>query len=63
MRLVFHPDVYSDIEVIMRYYEQVATPELADRFYPPPQGLRRDRFCGGGYSVFPLRLCVPGRRS
>jgi hypothetical protein len=33
MRLVFHPEVYSDIDAIMRYYEQVATPELADRFY------------------------------
>jgi toxin ParE1/3/4 len=33
MRLVLHPEVYSDIDAIMRYYEQVATPELADRFY------------------------------
>jgi hypothetical protein len=33
MRLVFHPEVYSDIDAIMRYYEQVANPELADRFY------------------------------
>ena len=33
MRLVLHPELYSDIDAIMRYYEQVATPELADRFY------------------------------
>jgi plasmid stabilization system protein ParE len=33
MRLVFHPDVYSDVDAIMQYYEQVASPELADRFY------------------------------
>jgi len=33
MRLVFHPKVYSDIDKIMEYYEQVATPELADEFY------------------------------
>jgi len=26
MRLVFHPEVYSDVDAIMRYYEQVATP-------------------------------------
>jgi plasmid stabilization system protein ParE len=30
MRLVLHPKVYSDIEKIMHYYEQVATTELAD---------------------------------
>jgi plasmid stabilization system protein ParE len=33
MRLVLHPKVYSDIDEIMRYYERVATPELADEFY------------------------------
>jgi len=33
MRLVLHPKVYSDIQKIMDYYEQVATRELADRFY------------------------------
>ncbi|HEX4631085.1 MAG TPA: type II toxin-antitoxin system RelE/ParE family toxin [Chthoniobacterales bacterium] len=33
MRLVLHPKVYSDIEKIMQYYEQVATRELADQFY------------------------------
>jgi toxin ParE1/3/4 len=33
MRLVLHPKVYSDIEKIMDYYEQVATTELADQFY------------------------------
>jgi plasmid stabilization system protein ParE len=33
MRLVFHPQVCSDIVAIMEYYEQVATAELADDFY------------------------------
>ena len=33
MRLVLHPKVYSDIDEIMRYYERVATRELADEFY------------------------------
>jgi plasmid stabilization system protein ParE len=33
MRLVLHPKVSSDIGRIMEYYEQVATPELADEFY------------------------------
>ena len=33
MRLVLHPKVYSDIDSIMDYYEDVATPELADEFY------------------------------
>ncbi len=33
MRLVLHPKVYSDIDKIMEYYEQIATPELADEFY------------------------------
>ncbi len=33
MRLVLHPKVYSDIDTIMSYYEQVATPELANEFY------------------------------
>lgn len=33
MGLVLHPKVYSDIDEIMRYYESVATPELADEFY------------------------------
>ena len=33
MRLVLHPKLYSDIDEIMEYYEQVATPELADEFY------------------------------
>lgn len=33
MRLVLHPKVYSDIDEIMRYYERVATPELANEFY------------------------------
>jgi plasmid stabilization system protein ParE len=33
MRLVLHPKVRSDVSRIMEYYEQVATPELADEFY------------------------------
>jgi plasmid stabilization system protein ParE len=33
MRLVLHPKVGSDVSRIMEYYEQVATPELADEFY------------------------------
>jgi plasmid stabilization system protein ParE len=33
MRLVLHPKVYSDIDRIMGYYEEVATPELANEFY------------------------------
>jgi plasmid stabilization system protein ParE len=32
-RLVIHPKVYADVSTIMEYYEQVATPELADEFY------------------------------
>jgi plasmid stabilization system protein ParE len=33
MRLVLHPKVYSDIDRIMAYYDEVATPELANEFY------------------------------
>jgi len=33
MRLVFHPKVYSDIDSIMAYYEEVAETELANEFY------------------------------
>jgi plasmid stabilization system protein ParE len=33
MRLVLHPKVYSDIDQIMGYYEQVATIDLANDFY------------------------------
>lgn len=33
MELILHPNVYSDIDKIMEYYEQVATPKLADEFY------------------------------
>jgi plasmid stabilization system protein ParE len=33
MRLVLHPKLATDIGRIMDYYEQVATPELADEFY------------------------------
>jgi plasmid stabilization system protein ParE len=33
MRLILHPKVYSDIDSIMAYYEEVATSELASEFY------------------------------
>jgi plasmid stabilization system protein ParE len=33
MRLVLHPKVYSDIDKMMTYYEQVATRDLANEFY------------------------------
>jgi plasmid stabilization system protein ParE len=33
MPLVLHPKIYSDISSIMEYYQQIATPELADEFY------------------------------
>jgi plasmid stabilization system protein ParE len=33
MRLVLHPKVYSDIDQIMAYYEQIATTALANDFY------------------------------
>jgi plasmid stabilization system protein ParE len=33
MRLVLHPKVGSDIDEIMRYYERVAAPGLAEEFY------------------------------
>jgi len=33
MRLVLHPKVYSDIDQIMAYYEQIATADLASDFY------------------------------
>jgi plasmid stabilization system protein ParE len=33
MRLVLHPKVYSDIDKIMSYYEEVATADLAREFY------------------------------
>jgi len=33
MRLVLHPKVYSDIDRIMAYYEQIATTDLANDFY------------------------------
>ena len=32
-RLVLHPKVRADVSKVMEYYEQVATPELADEFY------------------------------
>jgi plasmid stabilization system protein ParE len=33
MRLVLHPKVYSDIDAIMAYFEEVAATELAKEFY------------------------------
>jgi len=33
MQLVLHPKVYSDIDMIMEYYERIATSELANEFY------------------------------
>jgi plasmid stabilization system protein ParE len=33
MRLVLHPKIYSDIDSIMAYYEEVATTALANEFY------------------------------
>ena len=33
MRVILHPEVYSDIRSIMEYYENVANRELADEFY------------------------------
>jgi len=33
MRVLLHPKVYSDIDQIMAYYEQIATADLANEFY------------------------------
>jgi plasmid stabilization system protein ParE len=33
MTLSYHPAVYDDLDVIMRYYEEVAGARLADGFY------------------------------
>jgi plasmid stabilization system protein ParE len=33
MRLVLHPQVYSDVDGIMERYERVASRKLADEFY------------------------------
>ena len=33
MRLVLHPQIRSDVDAIMEYYERVASRELADDFY------------------------------
>jgi plasmid stabilization system protein ParE len=33
MRLVLHPKIYSDIDKIIAYYEEVATADLANEFY------------------------------
>jgi toxin ParE1/3/4 len=42
MPLVLHPKVYSDIDRIMGYYEEVATPELANEFYAELRHLMRE---------------------
>ena len=33
MRLVLHPQVYSNIDKIMKYYETTTTAQLTDDFY------------------------------
>ena len=33
MRLVFHPQVTSDVRAIMDYYQGMGGPELAEEFY------------------------------
>ena len=33
MNIVFHPRVFSEVDLIMRYYEEVAGSNLADEFY------------------------------
>jgi hypothetical protein len=33
MRLEFHPLVASDVSRILRYYEEIAGPQLANDFY------------------------------
>jgi plasmid stabilization system protein ParE len=33
MRLVFHPEVFSDIDRIMKHYEEIAGRDLADDFH------------------------------
>jgi hypothetical protein len=33
MRLVLHPKIYSDIDKVMAYYEEVAAADLANEFY------------------------------
>ncbi len=49
MRLVLHPKVYSDIDRIMEYYEQVATPELSDEFYLELRRLMAEAAARPGY--------------
>ena len=33
MNIVFHPRVFSEVDLIMRYYEEVAGSNLVDEFY------------------------------
>ena len=33
MRLILHPKVYSDVDRIMAYYDEMTTPQLANEFY------------------------------
>jgi toxin ParE1/3/4 len=49
MRLVLHPKVYSDIDSIMDYYEQVATSQLADEFYAELRSLMAEAAAKPGY--------------
>jgi toxin ParE1/3/4 len=42
MRLVLHREVHSDVDAIMKYYERVASPELADDFYAELRRLMLD---------------------
>jgi plasmid stabilization system protein ParE len=42
MRLVLHPEIYSDIAQVMEYYEHVASADLADEFYAELQQLMRE---------------------
>lgn len=53
MRLVLHPKVYSDIDSIMDYYEQVATSQLADEFYAELRSLMEEAAAKPEY--FPMR--------
>ena len=52
MRLVLHPKVYSDIDTIMAYYEQVASAELANEFYGELRHLTKVAAEGQGLSQF-----------
>ena len=38
MNVFFHPRVFSEVDAIMRYYEEVADSRLADDFYEEFRG-------------------------